>query len=48
MATHDLEQGLSGANRWIFVENGQIAEDLTGSDLEVREQYKRFLKAKKA
>lgn len=48
MATHDLEQGLSGAKRWAFVERGRIAEEVTtGSDAEARERYKRFLKERR-
>jgi heme exporter protein A len=47
MATHDLEQGLRGANRWAFVDRGKIARELEGADTVVREQYKQFLKEKK-
>ncbi len=48
MATHDLEQGLKGARRWAFVERGRIAEEVTtGSDVEARERYKRFLKERR-
>jgi heme exporter protein A len=47
MATHDLEQGLRGARRWAFVDQGQIAEELIGVDTDIRNQYKKFLKAKR-
>jgi heme exporter protein A len=47
MATHDLEQGVSGASRWAFVDRGRIALELTGTDLMVRERYKQFLKERK-
>jgi heme exporter protein A len=46
MATHDLEQGLQGARRWAFVDQGKIAEELKGTDADIRQQYKRFLKEK--
>ncbi|MCI0623469.1 MAG: heme ABC exporter ATP-binding protein CcmA [Acidobacteria bacterium] len=44
MATHDLEQGLAGARRWAFVDQGRIAEEVAGTDAEIRHWYKRFLK----
>jgi len=47
MATHDLEQGLQGARRWVFVDQGKIAEELTGTDADARDQYKRFLKERR-
>jgi heme exporter protein A len=47
MATHDLEQGLQGARRWAFVDQGKIAEELTGTDADIRDQYKKFLKEKR-
>jgi len=47
MATHDLEQGLQGARRWAFVDQGKIAEELAGTDADIRDQYKRFLKEKR-
>jgi heme exporter protein A len=47
MATHDLEQGLRGANRWAFVDRGKIVRELQGTDTVAREQYKHFLKEKK-
>jgi heme exporter protein A len=47
MATHDLEQGLRGANRWAFVDRGRIARELEGADSVVRQQYKQFLKEKR-
>ncbi len=47
MATHDLEQGLGAATRWLFVERGRIAEEVIGPDAEARERYKRFLTEKK-
>ena len=47
MATHDLEQGLQGARRWAFVDRGKIAEDLTGTDADIRDQYKQFLKERR-
>lgn len=47
MATHDLEQGLKGARRWAFVDQGRIAEELAGTDADIRHQYKRFLKEKR-
>jgi heme exporter protein A len=47
MATHDLEQGLHGARRWAFVDQGKIAEELTGTDADIRDRYKTFLKEKR-
>jgi len=47
MATHDLEQGLQGARRWAFVDQGKIAEELTGTDADIRDEYKKFLKEKR-
>jgi heme exporter protein A len=47
MATHDLEQGLGGANRWAFVDYGRIVHEMEGPDRIAREQYKTFLKEKK-
>lgn len=47
MATHDLEQGLQGARRWAFVDQGSIAEELTGTDTDIRDRYKKFLKEKR-
>src|SRR5436190_1653923 len=47
MATHDLEQGLSGVNRWVFLERGKIEEELTGDYAIVRERYKQFLRERK-
>lgn len=47
MATHDLEQGLQGARRWAFVDQGKIAEELTGTDTDIRDRYKKFLKEKR-
>ena len=47
MATHDLEQGLQGARRWAFVDQGKIAEELYGTDTEIRVRYKSFLKEKR-
>ena len=47
MATHDLEQGLQGARRWAFVDQGKIAEELMGTDADIRDQYKKFLKEKR-
>ncbi len=44
MATHDLEQGLSFVNRWVFVEKGRIAVELAGDHAQVRDKYKRFLR----
>jgi len=47
MATHDLEQGLQGARRWAFIDQGRIAEELQGTDADIRDQYKKFLKEKR-
>ena len=47
MATHDLEQGLQGARRWAFVDEGKIAQEVLGTDSEIRDRYKRFLKEKR-
>jgi heme exporter protein A len=47
MATHDLEQGLQNARRWAFVDQGKIAQELQGTDADVRDQYKKFLKEKR-
>jgi len=44
MATHDLEQGLEGAGRWVIVEHGKIVEEIMEGYVSVREKYKRFLK----
>jgi heme exporter protein A len=47
MATHDLEQGLKGASRWAFVDQGRIALELEDSYGAVRERYRQFLREKK-
>ena len=47
MATHDLEQGLQSARRWAFVDQGKIADELSGTDADIRDQYKKFLKEKR-
>lgn len=47
MATHDLEQGLSGVNRWVFLEKGRIEKELTGDFQIIRERYKQFLRERK-
>ena len=47
MATHDLEQGHQSARRWAFVDQGKIADELTGTDADIRDQYKKFLKEKR-
>jgi len=44
MATHDLDQGLEGAGRWVIVEHGKIVEEIMEGYVSVREKYKRFLK----
>jgi heme exporter protein A len=47
MATHDLEQGLGSVNRWVFVDEGRIVEELAGEYPVVRDRYKRFLRERK-
>jgi len=47
MATHDLEHGLEGVSRWVFVDKGRILEELTGAYTVVRDRYKQFLREKK-
>ena len=47
MATHDLEQGLRLVNRWVFVDRGRIAEELSGDYAVVREEYKKFLRERR-
>ncbi len=47
MATHDLEQGLHSVNRWLFLDRGQIAEELRGEYSKVRDKYKQFLRERK-
>lgn len=47
MATHDLEQGLHAATRWVFIDRGKIALETEGTDTLVREKYKQFLKERK-
>jgi heme exporter protein A len=47
MATHDLEQGLGSVNRWVFVDEGRIVEELAGEYPFVRDRYKRFLRERK-
>jgi ABC-type uncharacterized transport system ATPase component len=47
MATHDLEQGLKDARRWVFVDRGKIAEDISGTDADIRDRYKQFLKERR-
>jgi heme exporter protein A len=47
MATHDLEHGLEGVNRWVFLDKGRIVEELTGAYTVVRDRYKQFLRERK-
>jgi heme exporter protein A len=47
MATHDLEHGLEGVNRWVFLERGRIVEELAGAYTTVRDRYKQFLRERK-
>lgn len=47
MATHDLEQGLQSARRWALMDRGRIAEELTGTDADIRDHYKQFLKERR-
>ena len=47
MATHDLEQGLGSVNRWVFVDEGRIVEELAGEYPVIRDRYKRFLRERK-
>jgi heme exporter protein A len=47
MATHDLEHGLEGVNRWVFLDKGRIVEELTGTYTVVRDRYKQFLRERK-
>lgn len=47
MATHDLEQGLEGAGRWVIVDHGKIMEEMTEGLVSVREKYKMFLRERK-
>jgi len=47
MATHDLEHGLEGVNRWVFLDEGRIVEELTGTYTVVRDRYKKFLRERK-
>lgn len=44
MATHDLEQGLEGAGRWVIVDQGKIVREMSEGLVSVREKYKGFLK----
>jgi heme exporter protein A len=44
MATHDLEQGLNGVNRWLFLDRGKIVQELTGAYHVIRKSYKQFLR----
>jgi heme exporter protein A len=48
MATHDLEHGLRLVNRWVFVDRGRIAEELSGDYAVVREQYRKFLRERRS
>jgi heme exporter protein A len=47
MATHDLEHGLEGVNRWLFLDKGRIVEELAGAYTMVRDRYKQFLRERK-
>ena len=47
MATHDLEHGLEGVNRWVFLDKGRIVEELTGAYTVVRDRYRQFLRERK-
>jgi heme exporter protein A len=44
MATHDLDQGLEGVNRWLFLEKGKIVVESTGAHTVIRDKYKQFLR----
>jgi heme exporter protein A len=48
MATHDLEQGLRLVNRWVFIDRGRVAEEMSGDYAVVREQYKKFLRERRS
>ena len=43
MATHNLEQGLEGVNRWILLDCGRMVTEWTGDSEEVRSRYREFL-----
>ena len=47
MATHDLEHGLEGVNRWLFLDKGRVVEELAGTYTVVRDRYKQFLRERK-
>ncbi len=44
MATHDLEQGPEGVNRWVLLDRGRIVTEWTGGSTAVRSRYRQFLK----
>ena len=44
MATHNLEQGLEGVNRWVLLDRGRIVTQWTGDSKTVRSRYQQFLK----
>ena len=43
MATHNLEQGLEGVNRWVLLDRGRIVTEWTGDSATVRGCYREFL-----
>ena len=43
-ATHNLEQGLEGVNRWVLLDRGRIVTEWTGGSTAVGIRYRQFLK----
>ena len=44
MATHNLEQGLEGVDRWVLLDRGRIVTEWTGGSTTVGIRYRQFLK----
>lgn len=48
MATHDLEQHLEKANRWLLLDHGRMIKELEGDCHAASQQYKHFLQGNKS